>query len=184
LWDRVIGRDEFVKALQSLAETLRSELRGPLREPPKFRANMERLRNDARRFKTSLDRATQGLALLYWSMTGPKWPGQAHKAAERIVKLADETLARTPAVKKKGRPKQPGRITTALMVIEAWLAAYGQAPGHGNAEAWAYCEEVWRACGGKPGCKRSLWKRHLQAALKTSGPMRDRIQAKFTSKLP
>jgi hypothetical protein len=72
----------------------------------------------------------------------------ARKVTRDIVALCDTALRNISA--KGGRTKIPGRVTCALIVIEAWAFAKGKTPGANNSKTQEACEDYWRACGGQP----------------------------------
>src|SRR5262249_32644736 len=55
----------------------------------------------------------------------------------------------------------PGKITCALIVIEAWAFVKGKPPSHNNEDAQEACEAYWLACGGQSSAK---WQWQLKLA--------------------
>src|SRR5262245_27195249 len=76
---------------------------------------------------------------------------------------------------KRGAPRKPGRVTCALIVIEALALVKGKAPAAKSPTAQSACEKYWRCCGGKAGdpanwrqtigtalADQSTWRRHIR----------------------
>ena len=77
----------------------------------------------------------------------------------QLVRLCDEADIPT----KGRRPSIPGRVTCALIIVEAWHMVRGRAPAHNNDEAQEVCEDYWRACGGSKG-STIRWQKYLKDA--------------------
>src|SRR6185503_17622495 len=87
------------------------------------RDNLKLLKGDARRFEKALSK----ISLLDISFSAIECLRVARKTARDVSEVCDKTLSNISL--KRGAPKRPGRITCALIVIEAWDFARADHPG-------------------------------------------------------
>jgi hypothetical protein len=100
----------------------------------------------------------------------------ARKTTRDVSEVCDKTLSNISL--KLGAPKRPGRITCALIVIEAWDFARGGPPGANNPKAQKACEDYWRAYGGPPIGKGEPgnWRKTIKDALADRSALRRYIR--------
>jgi hypothetical protein len=168
---RVIGDCRLEKALRELATTVETEIHNagfvPLRAD--VRADVRRLKTEAKRFEIALNRVSK--RSLELPIRESECLPAARQAMHNIVALCDKTLLIIPD--KGGRVSKPGRITCAVIVIEAWAFVRGRAPSANNERVQEACDEYWRAIG-KGGS--SNWRRSITAARKNEGALRHYIR--------
>jgi hypothetical protein len=177
---RKIGDPRLEKTLEELAVNVKNEIHNAkfvsLRTD--VRGDVKRLKADARRFEIALNNVSKRILDLPAREIDclPK----ARQAMRDVVALCDKTLSTTSA--KGGRSKAPGRVTSALIVIEAWVIVHQEAPGANNVDAQEVCDDYWRACGGQPIGKEgdpSNWRRPMIDALSSQGALRRYIRDEF-----
>jgi hypothetical protein len=172
-----IGNCRLEKALRHLSAQIEIEIHNaefvPLRGD--VRADVKRLKEQAQRFERALDCVSQRVMDL--PVLEIDCLSKARQAMLSVVALCDKSLSIISG--KGGALKKPGRVTCALIVIEAWTFVNGRTPGHNNDAAQEVCDEYWRACGGKREGDPSKWYRHMTAALKSKGRWRDYIREKI-----
>ena len=166
-----IGARQLEKSLAKLAGEIETEVHNAefIPRPTDVRRDLKSLRVETKQLERALKRVSTRLLDL------PVGAGQtllrAREAISDISALCDKALSITRA--KSGRKRRPGKITCALIVIEAWASVGGKAPSANNEDAQEACEAYWRACGGQPSAN---WQRTLQAARAVHGNWRQHIQ--------
>jgi hypothetical protein len=177
---RMIGDPRLAIALQALARNVRAEINNaefaPL--PSDVRDALGQLKTTAAAFQDALRRVDK-----YWlEMPFEGHPDDpcrqvARDITPKVIAFCDRALAITDV--KRGARKHPGRVTCALIVIEAWAYVRGRPPGHNNEDAEAACDAYWRAAGCQPigkGDDIGNWTRSLSAARKIGGRRRNYIR--------
>ena len=158
-----IGDQRLEKTLERLADAVRTEIKNATFGAKRavVRKNVERLKAETRRFEITLNRVSKHLLDLPSSVDW-KSLSVARKAGRGIERFCEEALKLS---KKGARPKEPGLVTCASIVIETWAIAHkGTPPGHNNEKAQQACEDYWRACGGLREGDAGRWSRHMIAA--------------------
>src|SRR5271165_691518 len=135
---RMVGDPQLEEALAALATSVKTEVHnaefmdGEGHKRSDFRADFERLKKEAARFEKAPNQASKQLLALPFCEI--ERLSAAKQAIHDIKALCDKALSINPA--KRGRTEIPGRLTCALIVIEAWARAHnGRTPGHNNVEA-------------------------------------------------
>jgi hypothetical protein len=169
-----IGNRALEKVLRQLASEVGKEIRfaksTPLRA--QVRSDLKRLKAETKRFESALNR----VPLLELPSSEIDCLPQARQTIHDIKALCDATLSIHSA--KGGVRKKPGRVTCAMIVIEAWAYVRGDLPGSNNREVQEICDDYWGACGyetigqGDPG----NWRRTVTDALSKQGAMRRYIR--------
>jgi hypothetical protein len=136
----------------------------------KTRENIKQLEKVAKRFEAALNRFSGQLMNLPFDLLGEI--SAARSATRDIQASCKQALLRHA---KDGRPRSPGRVTCALVVIEGWIAVNGSAPGHNHRTLQEVCDQYWFACGGKSD-EAGNWSGHLRTAKKTQSKNRDSIR--------
>jgi hypothetical protein len=173
---RMIGDERLEKPLRELADNIQSEisqrqLHGrQLSEGDTPRENIKQLEKVAKRFETALNRLSRHSMNLPFELWGEV--SAARSAARDIQASCKQALSRHA---KDGRPRSPGRVTCALVVIEGWIAVNDSAPGHNHRKLQEACDQYWFACGGKSD-EAGNWSGHLRTAKKTQSNTRDSIR--------
>ena len=167
---RKIGDLRLEEALRKLAVNIKNEIHNadfvPLRA--KVRSDVKRLKAEARRFEVALNRVSK-LFLALPANESDCLP-VARQAMCNVIALCDTALSITSP--KGGVRKKPGRVTCALIVIEAWAFVHGRTPGHHNDFAQEACDDYWRACGGTREGDAGRWRRQITAARANKGAFR------------
>jgi len=169
-----IGNRGLEKALRQLASEVRKEIRSakftPLRA--QVRNHVKRLKAETKRFETALNR----IPLMELPVSDIDCLPQARQTIHDIKTLCDTMLSMHSA--KGGVRKKPGRVTCAMIVIEAWACVRGDLPGGNNKDVQQVCDDYWRSCGhetvgqGDPG----NWRRTVTEALSKQSAMRRYIR--------
>jgi hypothetical protein len=171
----MIGDERLEKPLRELADNIKSEMHKanfmadnyPKGTP---RENIKQLEKVAKRFETALNRLSRHSMNLPFELWGEI--SAARSAARDIQASCKQALSRHA---KDGRPRSPGRVTCALVVIEGWIAVKGSAPGHNHRTLQEVCDQYWFACGVKSD-EAVNWSGHLRTAKKTQSNTRDLIR--------
>jgi len=169
-----IGNRGLEKALRQLASEVGKEIRSAKSTPlrAQVRNDMKRLKAETKRFETALN----CIPLMELPMSDIDCLPQARQTIHNIIELCDTTLSMHSA--KGGVRKKPGRVTCAMIVIEAWACVRGDLPGGNNKDVQEICDDYWRACGcgtigqGDP----SNWRRTVIEALSKQSQMRRYIR--------
>jgi hypothetical protein len=179
---REIGKPRLQLALEELADDVRRQisLAGfvPLRSD--VRKDVKQLRTDAERLDKTLTRLSKERPLDLPFPRDLDLP-HARQSIRSLVEWCDKSLSVIPA--KGGAPKQPGRTTCAIIVIEAWTYAKGKAPRANNQTVHEICDEYWRACGNASLGEPRNWRRSMDDALRHGRSRRhyqDQIQRHTT----
>jgi hypothetical protein len=171
---RKIGNPRLEKVLAQLAANIAMEAQSAERIPKRseVRDNLKLLKGEARRFEKALSK----ISLLDISFSAIECLRVARKTARDVSEVCDKTLSNISV--KRGAPKRPGKITCALIVIEAWDFARGRPPGANNPKAQKACEDYWRAYGGPPIGKEEPgnWRKTLKDALADRSALRRYIR--------
>jgi len=154
-----IGARRLEKVLAQLAREVETEVHNAkfISRPADVRRDVERLKDESRRLEIALNRVSK--RLLDLPVDASESLLRAREAIRDIVTLCDKSASIISA--KPGRKRAPGKITCALIVIEAWASVRGKAPSANNEDAQEVCAAYWLACGGQPSAN---WQRTLKAA--------------------
>ena len=136
--------------------------------------DIERLRRDARRFEITLSQASKRLIDL--PMDADQSLLKARDVLSDIVELCNKSLATIST--KPGAPRKPGRVTCALIVIEAFTLVKDRVPGANNSSVQSACENYWQACGSHAS-DLANWRRTIATALKDQSAWRRHIRDKI-----
>jgi hypothetical protein len=172
----MIGDERLEKPLRELASNIASEIHNAnfmadnYPKESKTREDIKKLERVARRFEAALS----GLSGQWMHLTLDLWGevSAARNAARDIQASCKQALLRHA---KDGRPRSPGKVTCALVVIEGWIAANDSAPGHNDRKLQEVCDQYWLACGVKSD-EAGNWSGHLRTAKKTKSNIRDLIR--------
>lgn len=161
---RKIGSRRLEKVLAQLAANIEIEVHNAKFIPKRSdaRNNFTLLKGEAQRFEKALNK----ISLLDVPANAIECLPRARKSMREVSALCDVALSNVSA--KPGAPKRPGRVTCALIVIEAWAFARGKPPGANSPKAQEACEDYWRACGNRPIGKEGdpgNWRRTVKDAL-------------------
>ena len=160
---RKIGNPRLEKVLAQLAANVETDVHNAKHTPKRsdVRDNLKLLKGEAKRFEKALSK----ISMLDVPLGAIKSLGSARKSTRDVSALCDNALSNITV--KRGAPKRPGRVTCALIVIEAWTFTHGRPPGANNAKAQEACEDYWRAYGGPPIGKGDPgnWRRTIKSAL-------------------
>ena len=167
---KIIGAAQLAKPLEQLSTNIEIEVHD-VSVVPKTPAtdDFQRLRVAARRFQIALDEVSRRL-LEFPATADPKALLLARKAASKIAGICNKALN---LQRKPGKKRRPGRLTCALIVVEAWIFANGTTPAANDERALKACEAYWLACGGQPSAN---WQRILKAALQNKSDWRGLIR--------
>jgi hypothetical protein len=177
---RKIGNLQLEGVLKELADNVMSEIafaNSALRRA-EVRHEIKQLKAETRRFEIALNRVSK--CLLDLPSNADECLLIARQATRASFALCEKTLS--IASGKGGRPKKPGRVTCALIVIEAWACAKGKNPGANNETVQEICNDYWLACGGEPitgDDPAANWRRSMIDALSKNGALRRYIQDEF-----
>ena len=171
---RKIGNPRLEKVLAQLAANIATEAPGAERisKRSEVRDSLKLLKGEARRFEKALSK----ISLLDISFSAIECLRVARKTTRDVSEVCDKILSNISL--KRGAPKRPGRITCALIVIEAWDFARGGPPGASNPKAQKACEDYWRAYGGPPIGKGDpgSWRKTMKDALADRSALRRYIR--------
>jgi len=147
---KLIGDPRLAEPLKELAWEIKTELHNASVMPQplaaEIRNNLQQLRAATRRFQNALDQVSSHLLELPPAVD-TKDLSLAKDATSKVLVICDKALA---VHHKSGRRREPGKLTCALIVIEAWTFVIGEPPGHNNQDAQEACEAYWLACTGQP----------------------------------
>lgn len=136
-----------------------------------IRGRIQKLKKKAQQCEKALSHISSGVPLLYFPVREVHRLDALHKALHDVTATCENALALNHG---KGRPPQPGKLTCALIIVEAWGSVRGKRPGHNNVEALALCDEYWRACGYENG---GDWSHLIIATKKAQSNYLRRIRA-------
>jgi hypothetical protein len=161
---RKIGNPRLEKVLAQRAADIETELHNAkfIRKPSNVRDSFKLLKGEAQHFEKALNK----ISLLDVPASAIGCLPVARKAVREVSALCDVALSDISV--KRGAPKRPGRVTCALIVIEAWAFARGRLPGANNPKAQEACEDYWQAKFGLSIGKEDdpgNWRRTLKEAL-------------------
>jgi hypothetical protein len=170
---RKIGNRRLEKVLAQLAANVETEVHNAKHIPKRsdVRDNLKLLKGEAQRFEKALNK----ISLLDVPSAAIERLRVARKTTRDVSALYDNVLSN---ISVKRGPKRPGRVTCALIVIEAWAFARGRPPGANNAKAQEACEDYWRAYGGSPIGKGDAdnWRKTIKDALADRSALRRYIR--------
>ena len=166
-----IGARRLEKSLAQLAREIETEVHNAEFIPrhADVRRDIKSLNFETRRFEIALSRVST--RLLDLPVGADQTLLRAREATRDISALCDKALSFIPV--EPGRKRPPGKITCALVVIEAWDFVKGRAPSANNEHAQEACEVYWRACGGQPSAN---WQNTLKAARGVHNKWRQHIR--------
>jgi hypothetical protein len=172
----MIGDPRLAAPLAQLKREVRTEVHnaGFITKPREVKRDIERLRRDARRFEITLSQASKRLIDL--PMDADQSLLKARDVLSDIVELCNRSLATIST--KPGAPRKPGRVTCALIVIEAFTLVKDRVPSANNSSVQSACEDYWQACGGHAS-DLANWRRTITAALKDQSAWRRHIRDKI-----
>jgi hypothetical protein len=175
---RKIGNPRLEKVLAQLATNVETDVHNAKSVPRRadLREDVGLLKKQAEGFEKALSRISKGFRLLALPIGAIECLPNARKTARDVTELCDEALSIISP--KAGASKKPGRVTCALIVIEAWSFVHGKPPGANNAKAQEACEDYWRAYGGPPIGKGDPgnWRRTIKSALAVRSALRRYIR--------
>jgi hypothetical protein len=170
---RKIGNRRLEKVLAQLAANVETEVHNAKHIPKlsDVRDTLKLLKGEAQRFEKALNK----ISLLDVPSAAIERLRVARKTTRDVSALYDNVLSN---ISVKRAPKRPGRVTCALIVIEAWAFARGRPPGANNAKAREACEDYWRAYGGPPIGKSDAdnWRKTIKDALADRSALRRYIR--------
>ena len=165
---KMIGDARLAKPLEQLARQVDIEVHNTPRPlAAEVGANFQRLRTATRRFEIALNQVSSQFLEL---------PAAAFDALPKAREAVSEILAMCKDASgpgKPGRRRPPGKVTCALIVIEAWAFVKGKAPSANNQDAQEACETYWQACAGQ---RSANWQRTLKAARTVKSKWRQYIR--------
>ena len=101
---------------------------------------------------------------------------KAREALSDIVELCNKSLQTISTT--SGAPRKPGKVTCALIVIEAFTLVKDRVPSANNSSVQSACEDYWQACGGHAS-DLANWGRTITTALKDQSAWRRHIRDKI-----
>jgi hypothetical protein len=172
---RKIGNRRLEKVLAQLAGNVATEVHSAKHIPKlsDVRNNLKLLQGEAQRFEKALSK----ISLLDIPSVAIECVRVARKTTRDVSALSEKVLSNISV--NRAVPKRPGRVTCALIVIEAWAFARGRPPGANNTKAQEACEDYWRALGGPPIGKEGdpgIWRKTLKDALPDRSALRRYIR--------
>ena len=167
-----IGDRQLVKSLAKLAGEIETEVHNSELFIPSVRRDLRSLRVETKQLERALNRVSTRLLNLPFGADQSLL--RAREAISDISALCDKALSINRAG--PGRKRPPGKITCALIVIEAWASVGGKAPSANNPDAQEACEAYWRACGGQPSAN---WPNTLKAARAVHSKWRQHIRSEI-----
>jgi len=169
----MIGDPRLADPLAQLAPEVKTEVDNAafIPKPTEVKRDIERLSSEARRFEFALGRVSK--RLLDLPTDADQSLKKAKEALTGIVELCNKSLANISP--KRGSPKKPGRVTCALIVIEAFTLVKDRVPGANNPDVQSACEDYWQACGGHASDPAN-WRRTIKSALADQNPWRRHIR--------
>jgi hypothetical protein len=172
----MIGDPRLAAPLAQLKQEVRPEVHnaGFITKPREVKRDLEWLRRDARRFEIALSRVSKRLIAL--PTDADQRLKKASESLSDIAELCNNSL-RTISIK-PGAPRKPGRVTCALIVIEAFTLVKDRVPSANNFSVQSACEHYWQACGGHAS-DLANWRRTITTALKDQSPWRRHIRDKI-----
>jgi hypothetical protein len=173
---KLIGDLRLAVPLAELASEIKTELHNASVMPQplaaEIRKNLEQLRSATRRFQNALNQVSSHLIELPPAVDF-KPLKLAGDATPEILVMCDKALA---VHRKSGKWREPGKLTCALIVIEAWAFVKGEPPGHNNEDAQEACEAYWLACTGQTS---TTWQWPLKLARANKTGLRRVIRNKI-----
>ena len=168
-----IGDPRLAEPLAKLASEIDTEVHNAAFIPKsrEVKWGIERLRRDARRFEIALSLVSK--RLLDLPMDADQSLKKASEALSDIAELCNKSLAIISP--KHGALKKPGRVTCALIVVEAFTLVKDRVPGANNPFVQSVCEDYWQACGGHPSDPAN-WRRTIITALADRSALRRYIR--------
>jgi hypothetical protein len=159
---KLIGDPQLAEPLARLASEIKTEVDNTdfITKPTEVKRDIERLERETRRFEIALSRISK--RLLDLPIDADQSLKKAKEAITGIVELCNKSLAIISP--KRGAPKKPGRVTCALIVIEAFTLVKDRVPGANNPDVQSACEDYWQACGGHASDPAN-WRRTIKSAL-------------------
>jgi hypothetical protein len=172
----MIGDPRLAAPLAQLKREVRTEVHnaGFITKPREVKRDIERLIRDARRFEIALSRVSKRLIDL--PTDADRRLKKASEALSDIAELCNNCLKTIST--KPGAPRKPGRVTCALIVIEAFTLVKDRVPGANNPDVQSACEDYWLACGGHASDVAN-WRRTITTALKDQSSWRRHIRDKI-----
>jgi hypothetical protein len=169
----IIGDPRLAAPLAQLSREVRTEVDNAafIPKPTEVKRDIERLRREARRFEFALGRVSKRLIDL--PTDADQSLKKASEALSDVAELCNKSLQTISP--KRGAPRKPGRVTCALIVIEALALAKGKAPAAKSPTAQSACEKYWRCCGGKAGDPAN-WRQTIRTALADQSTWRRNIR--------
>ena len=169
-----IGTRQLDKSLATLAHEVETEVHNAEFIPrlADVRRDIQSLKKQTRRLEIALSQVST--RLLHLPFGADQSLLRAREAISDISALCDKALSINRAG--PGRKRPPGKITCALIVIEAWAFVKGRAPSTNNEYAQEACEAYWRACGGQPSAN---WPNTLKAARAVHSKWRQHIRSEI-----
>ena len=172
----MIGDPRLAAPLAQLKREVRTEVdnAGFITKPKGLKQDLEWLRRDARRFEIALSRVSKRLIDL--PTDADQRLKKASEALSAIAELCNNslrTISNAPGARRK-----PGRVTCALIVIEAFTLVKDRVPSANNSSVQSACEDYWQACGGRAS-DLANWRRMITTALKAPSPWRRHIRDKI-----
>jgi hypothetical protein len=163
-----IGDARLATVLAQLARNVEIDIHNASVIPRRsdVRADVEALKAKAEAFEKALSRISKGFRFLDLPLIATEIVPRAREATCNVTELCDKALASISV--KRGVSKKPGKITCALIVIEAWACVRGKAPhGAHSPKALAACEDYWQVCGELPNGRGDPdnWRKAFKAAL-------------------
>jgi hypothetical protein len=172
----IIGDPRLAAPLAQLRREVRAEVdnAGFITKPRGVKRDIERLRRDARRFEITLSQASKRLIDL--PTDADQRLKKASEAVSDIAELCNNSLRTISTT--LGASRKPGRVTCALIVIEAFALVKDRVPGANNSSVQSACEHYWQACGGHAS-DLANWRRTITTALKDQSAWRRHIRDKI-----
>jgi len=160
-----IGEPRLERALEELADGIRREVNFArfisLRSD--VRKDVKQLRADAERLGKTLSRLSKERLLDLPFDRELELP-HTRQSIRNLVEWCDKSLSVISS--KGGVRRQSGRTTCAMIVIEAWTYAKGEAPRANNQKVHEICDDYWRVCGYQSIGEPRNWRRSMDDALR------------------
>jgi len=151
---KLIGDPTIASKLENAARAVKTEIHNakyaaqyPYPTVSDTRDRVKQVQRDARRFKVALRRVSdpeRPSLNLPWHMLEAVIA--AGDATEKVLVRCGKVLARYD---NDGRPRIPGKVACACIVVDAWSEVRGSVPGHNNQDLARACELLWHLCGGE-----------------------------------
>jgi len=177
---QAIGNPQLEAALVALSQWIETDIHNAEFVPKRseVRADLKKLKAKTREFEIALNRVSQQ-RLLELPISADDDLFLARQAIEAISKLCNDTLSSISP--KGGVSRKPGRVTCAMIVIEAWTLAKGRSPGASNWTVQEICNNYWLACGGEPigSDDPGNWRRSIADALSKQSALRRSVRSEI-----